>query len=60
MKIEISKPHDVEVQRRVRRADNCIQVYIEELIAVGKLNVWKIAKIYYSFSMAKKEMGKMK
>ena len=60
MKIKISKPHDIEVQRRVVMAVNGHQFFIEELIAVGKLNVWKIAKIYYSFSMAKKEMGKMK
>ena len=56
MKIKISKPHDVEVQRRVRRADNCIQFYVEELMEVGKIKVWKIAKVFYSKTRATKAM----
>ena len=60
MKIKISKPHDVEVQRRVVMSVNGHQFFIEELITTGKLSIWKIAKIYYSFVKAKKEMEKMK
>ena len=60
MKIKISKPHDVEVQRRVVMSVNGHQFFIEELITTGKLSGWKIAKIYYSFIKAKKEMEKMK
>ena len=60
MKIKISKPHDVEVQRRVVMSVNGHQFFIEELITTAKLSVWKIAKIYYSFIRAKKEMEKMK
>ena len=56
MKIKVSKPHTVEVQRRVRRADNCIQFYVEELIAVGKIKVWKIAKVFYDMKRAEKAM----
>ena len=60
MKIKVNKPHDVEVQRRVVMAVNGHQFFIEELITTSKLSVWKIAKIYYSFIKAKKEMEKMK
>ena len=56
MKIKVNKPHDVEVQRRVVMAVNGHQFFIEELITTGKLNTWKIAKVYYSFIKAKKAM----
>ena len=56
MKIKVNKPHDVEVQRRVRRADNCIQFYVEELVEVGKIKAWKITKVRYSHERARKAM----
>ncbi len=60
MKIKVNKPHDVEVQRRVVQSVNGHQFFIEELIAASKLSVWKIAKIYYSYTRATREMEKMK
>jgi len=63
MKRKIGKlnvPHRDEVQRRVVQSVNGHQFFIEELNTIGKLSVWKIAKIYYSFVKAKKEMEKMK
>jgi len=60
MKVKISKPHHVEVQRRVVQSVNGHQFFIEELITTSKLSVWKIAKIYYSYRRAKREMEKMK
>ena len=63
MKRKIGKlnvPHRDEVQRRVVMAVNGHQFFIEELITTGKLSIWKIAKVYYSFIRAKKEMEKMK
>jgi len=60
MKIKISKPHDMEDQRRVRRADNCIQFYIEELCHSGKIRTWKIAKVFYDMISAEKYILKQK
>ncbi len=60
MKIKISKPHDVEVKRRVVMATNKVQFYIEELITVNKLGIWKIAKVFYNYKKATKVMEKMK
>ena len=44
------------VVRRVRQATNMIQWYVEELITVGKIKVWKIAKVRYSHMRARKAM----
>ena len=59
MKIKVNKPHDMEVQRRVVQAVNGHQFFIEELITIGKLGVWKIAKVYYSFAKARKAMEEL-
>jgi len=59
MKRKIGKlnvPHRDEVPRRVRLADNCIQWFVEELMEVGKIKVWKIAKVRYSKIRATKAM----
>ena len=53
---KINLPHTTEVQRRVRLADNCIQHFVEELVEVGKIKVWKIAKVRYSHERARKAM----
>ena len=42
--------------RRVRQATNMVQFYVEELVEVGKLKVWKIAKVRYSHMRARKAM----
>ena len=42
--------------RRVRQAKNMVQWYVEELVEVGKIKVWKIAKVRYSHERARKAM----
>ena len=49
----------IEIQRRVRSADNGVQFYIEELLPVRKIKVWKIAKLYYSYTKAMRAMEKL-
>jgi len=53
---KVNLPHTTEVARRVRLADNRIQHYVEELVVVGKIKVWKIAKVYYDMRLAYKAM----
>lgn len=45
-----------EIQRKVRQAANMVQWYVEELVPVGKLKLWKIVKVRYSHERARKAM----
>jgi len=54
--MKTKKIKKIEIQRRVRLATNGIQHYVEELVEVGKLKVWKIAKVRYSHMRARKAM----
>ena len=46
----------LQTKRRVRRADNGIQWYVEEQLIVGKSKLWKIAKVRYSLDRARLAM----
>ena len=56
----IKKIEKLDIQRRVVQSTNGHQFFVEELFTVRKLGVWKIAKIYYSYRRAKREIEKMK
>jgi len=45
-----------DTARRVRQAKNMVQWYVEELVKVGRIKVWKIAKVRYSHERARKAM----
>jgi len=54
--LKTTKIKKLDVQRRVVKATNGVQFYIEELIMTSKIGVWKIAKVYYSYVKAAKAM----
>ena len=52
----IKKIKKLRVQRRVVKAVNGIQYYVEELIMTNKIGLWKIAKVHYHYGKAMTEM----
>jgi len=46
----------VDTMRRVRQAENKVQWYVEELVLVSRIKLWKIAKVRYSHERARRAM----